>query len=789
MRTLGTLAARISASITFGLVSLLGGCSGSSSGGAAVVTAPSIDAMASAVPAAIGGNSYFARIRSDGTPPFTYSVTSGTLPAGISLLPNSGDLTGTPTSIGTFEFEVTATNSAGSDTLPFSIAVSPDPDLAPTITTTSVPDATVALAYEQQITVTGEAPITFSITGGSLPAGLVLDTNTGRIAGTPALVDPQTFTLLATNSHGSDSQELTIGVLPIPTAPTITSPVSGVLPQVRVGNLFEQSFLATGSAPMTWSLSAGAPQTVNINPNTGQLGGISLAEGTFNFDVLVTNVAGSDSLSVTLEFVQVPVIAFTLVDEGVVGSTVSLFGSGFDPIPANNSVEFGGTAARVLAVTSPFTLNVEVPPGTPMSPVSIVVTVDGQDSNAVAFTVDPTTVFFVDADATGTEDGSSWTDAFTDLQSALAAASDTDQIRIAEGRYSPGNARDDTFQPIDEVQLLGGYAGVSGLGNTRDPLSNPTVLDGDVLGDDAGASGRSENNEHVVTATSTGSLFLDGLTIRGGQANGIGTTTGAGVLAVTSGNVALLNCRFEENAALGDGAAVFVNSTSMALSTIADCIFESNESMASGGAVSATTNGLKLTRSVFSDNDAAGSGAIAVAGADLDASDLLFVGNTSSAGNAAVSVTAMDSVLSHLTVTANTGTGAAVKTSATGIEIYNSVIHGNLGAPSNAQLSNDSATLRVTHTLLGGGLGNVDGVAPGSSSSILDVAPQFFNAADPKGPDDMFATNDDGLRPAAGSPLLNVGEESESSSLDLTSRTRELQPNTSDLGAYEGAGV
>ena len=257
---------------------------------------------------------------------------------------------------------------------------------------------------------------------------------------------------------------------------------------------------------------------------------------------------------------------------------------------------------------------------------------------------------------------------------------------------------------------------------------------------------------------------------------------------MTSGTVTILDCRFEDNISLGDGAAVLLDSTSMDPSTVLDCVFDSNESMAAAGALSATTNGMTLRRSVFSDNGAAGAGAIAIAGSDLVASDLLFVGNTSSTGTAALAITATDSVLTHLTITGNTGAGAAVKTSATGIEIHNSVIYGNLGAGMNVQLSNDSATLRLTHTLLQGGTGNIAGSAPTNPVAILDTTPQFFNAADPNGPDDMFSTNDDGLRPAPGSPLLDAGDEMESTALDLTMRTRELDPSTSDLGAYEGAG-
>lgn len=86
--------------------------------------------------------------------------------------------------------------------------ISPAPAQAPSITTTSLSGGKVGEAYSQTLAATGTAPITWSIDSGSLPAGLTLSGNT--ISGTPATAGTFTFTVKATNSAGSDTQELSI---------------------------------------------------------------------------------------------------------------------------------------------------------------------------------------------------------------------------------------------------------------------------------------------------------------------------------------------------------------------------------------------------------------------------------------------------------------------------------------------------------------------------------------------------------------------------------------------------
>jgi hypothetical protein len=128
-------------------------------------------------------------------------------------------------------------------------------------------------------------------------------------------------------------------------------------------------------------------------------------------------------------------------------------------------------------------------------------------------------ICYVDADATGNNDGSSWSDAFNYLQDALAQATSGWEIHVAEGTYKPDakssnpsgtGDRTATFQLVNGVILKGGYAGAGTPDpNARDVDTYQTVLSGDIGID----SGNSDNCYHVVTSSGC-DLYtvLDGFT-------------------------------------------------------------------------------------------------------------------------------------------------------------------------------------------------------------------------------------------------------------------------------------
>ena len=132
------------------------------------------------------------------------------IPGGASLtIGNDATLTneGTVTNSGTLTNNGTINNSG---TLPDNINGNGTVNHAPTITTDSLPNGTEGTSYSQTLTATGTAPITWSVTSGSLPTGLTLNESTGLISGTPTSQGTSNFTVTASNNSGSDSEELSI---------------------------------------------------------------------------------------------------------------------------------------------------------------------------------------------------------------------------------------------------------------------------------------------------------------------------------------------------------------------------------------------------------------------------------------------------------------------------------------------------------------------------------------------------------------------------------------------------
>ena len=136
----------------------------------------------------------------------TWSL-NGTLPPGLTFI--DGILSGTPTTAGTFDFTVEASNAVGTTTQNLSITIEAAPT-PPTITTTSLPEGTVGTAYNQTLAAIGTTPITWAVTVGNLPDGLTLNSTTGVISGTPTTAGTYNFTMEASNTGGSATQALSI---------------------------------------------------------------------------------------------------------------------------------------------------------------------------------------------------------------------------------------------------------------------------------------------------------------------------------------------------------------------------------------------------------------------------------------------------------------------------------------------------------------------------------------------------------------------------------------------------
>jgi LPXTG-motif cell wall-anchored protein len=167
------------------------------------VTPPAAAAITPGTPSAgTVGAAYSFTVPATGKPAPTFSVTTGTLPGGLSLVATTGRIVGTPTAIGSTTIIVTASNGIGpTSTRSYTLTVNAAL-MAPTITSGSPPSPQAGTAYSFAVTATGNPAPTFSVTSGALPAGLVLDGTTGRITGTPTSPGDSVFDISADNGTG-----------------------------------------------------------------------------------------------------------------------------------------------------------------------------------------------------------------------------------------------------------------------------------------------------------------------------------------------------------------------------------------------------------------------------------------------------------------------------------------------------------------------------------------------------------------------------------------------------------
>lgn len=261
-------------------------------------------------------------------------------------------------------------------------------------------------------------------------------------------------------------------------------------------------------------------------------------------------------------------------------------------------------------------------------------------------------VIYVDDDATGANDGSSWTDAYNYLQDALVDANSLPkpaEVRVAQGIYRPdeggGNTlgdREATFELIDGVSLKGGYAGVTQPEpDARNVQLYETILSGDLNGDDVdvndaadlpGEPTRADNSYHVVTGSNTdATAVLDGFTVTAGDATADPAKEGAGLYNERS-DPTIANCRFCKNAASEGGGIFNLDSNP----TLTNCGFESNCGDSGGGGMFNDNSSSTLTNCRFKNNygDSRGGAIANIAHSTLTLSDCAFESNHASDGGA-----------------------------------------------------------------------------------------------------------------------------------------------------------
>jgi hypothetical protein len=272
----------------------------------------------SSLPDGVAGVMYSQTLAAGGgTTPYTWSITSGSLPAGLTLS-SAGVVSGTPTAAGSSTFTVQVTDSTPGQPLTSTKSFTLRIDAPLSITTGNL-SATVGVAFSQALAANGGVPpYVWTISSGSLPAGLSL--SAGVISGTPSASATATVTLVVADSAvQTATKSITITVKSGANQISITT---GNL-SATVGVAFSQALAATGGTPpYTWSITSGS-LPAGLSLNSGVISGTpTTAGGASTITLLVTdsnNLTASANITISVSLPAAPTATVTVGTGTTVG--------------------------------------------------------------------------------------------------------------------------------------------------------------------------------------------------------------------------------------------------------------------------------------------------------------------------------------------------------------------------------------------------------------------------------------------------------------------------------------
>jgi surface protein len=453
---------------------------------------------------------------------------------------------------------------------------------------------------------------------------------------------------------------------------------------------------------------------------------------------------------------------------------------------------------------------------------------------------------YVDADATGANNGSSWGDAYTFLQDALSVASSGDQIWVAEGVYYPDegsgfteNDRTATFQLKTGVAIYGGFVGNENSLNGRDWEANPTILSGDIDGNDDPYDPdsntdndtntpsqtdhiRGNNSYHVTNGSDTdATAVLDGFIMTGGQANGSNSESTGGGMYNSSGSPKLTNLILSGNSAVSDGGGIYnansnpiltdvrltgnsaqergggIYNTIFSNPIITNVAFSINLSDWGGGMFNGTSSPI-LTNVSFTENRAVSlGGGLANEGSSPTLVNVSFSGNIANQGGWVSNGGSSNPMLINVTFTENQSLlsgGAIANVTSSNPTLINVILWENQANESttteSASIYNDTSTPIISHSLIAnsGGSGSWNTAFGTDGGNNLDTDPQF---TDPGNGDYTLTSTSPGINAGSNQAYTDAGGDLDTDT-DLAGNPRlfdgSSDPDVIDMGAYEFQG-
>jgi len=190
---------------------------------------------------------------------------------------------------------------------------------------------------------------------------------------------------------------------------------------------------------------------------------------------------------------------------------------------------------------------------------------------------------YVDASATGNNDGTNWADAYNNLQNALNN-NPAGTFWVKAGTYIPGANRTDSFNLTNNQEIYGGFSGTEVSLSERNPEVNVTTLSGDINGNDNTVfsttdPNRSENSYRIIEINGDG-VIIDGFSINNANANGNNSSQreGSAINVNVSGSLKINTCKFLQHTLIRGGVIKSIDVNNTVIIEITNSIFKDNES-------------------------------------------------------------------------------------------------------------------------------------------------------------------------------------------------------------------
>ncbi|CAG0927177.1 hypothetical protein TFLX_00410 [Thermoflexales bacterium] len=377
-------------------------------------------------------------------------------------------------------------------------------------------------------------------------------------------------------------------------------------------------------------------------------------------------------------------------------------------------------------------------------------------------------VIYVSWSATGLNNGASWANAFTSLETALDAAQPSDEIWVATGIYTPterlvpSDPRSATFELRSGVALYGGFTGVETSLTERDWKTHPVILSGDI----SETNVITDNVYQVVYSSNVVSTtLLDGFTVTGGYADGtVESQRRGGGMRNVGGSPTIQHSVFSHNYAIY-GGGMYNDNTSPVLQ---DVTIQHNTAQRSGGGVLNANGNVLLLNTVFLSNTTElvdGGALYNYYSNDVRIINSLFIDNVAHKDGGAMFNEITDPILINCTLSRNTSEMERTYLFNWGgshITATNSILWGNSDGLGDNTIF---GVATIDHSVVQGGW---------SGTGNLNSDPQFIDAA----------TGD--FRLKASSPAINAGDSTVPAlpAIDLDGNPR-IMGTAIDMGACE----